>query len=202
MLSYGKRLKKDFYMHDIIETAKKLLGKYIVHIVDGKANVLEITETEAYTGTEDKACHGYGGKRTKKNMVMYRSGGYAYIFSLYGHAMFNVVTGAENEPTAVLIRKCRPVDGLNDMAERRYGKDYKSLGKTKLREFTNGPGKACQALGISMKHNGTNLLSDELFIASPLAPKSFKISEGKRINLGRSVGEAADYPYRFFISKD
>ncbi|MDR2932488.1 MAG: DNA-3-methyladenine glycosylase [Oscillospiraceae bacterium] len=202
MVSYGAKLDKSFYMRDTLTVTEELLGKMLVHVDDeGAETVAEIMETEAYTGVEDKACHSYNGRKTGRMIVMYRDGGYAYVYSLYGHALFNAVTEAEGIPCCVLVRRCRPIDGLGLMAQRRYGKEYAKLGRTAVREMMSGPGKVCQAMGITTRHNSLNLTGGKLFIAEPLLQQRFQVGQGKRINLGK-VGEAANYPYRYFIKKN
>ncbi len=99
-----KRLKKDFYRQDSVEVAKQLLGKTLVRVYeDGEAKRYKITATEAYHGSEDKACHASKG-RTSRTEVMFHDGGKVYVYLIYGmYWMLNVVTGKENHPQAVLI---------------------------------------------------------------------------------------------------
>jgi len=106
------RLKEDFYQQDAITVAEKLLGKTIVRVWDdGKVNRYCITETEAYLGEEDLACHASKG-RTARTKAMYNSGGSLYVYLIYGmYWMLNVVTGAENQPQAVLIRGIADITG-------------------------------------------------------------------------------------------
>jgi DNA-3-methyladenine glycosylase len=105
-----QKLTTDFYKQDAITVAEKLLGKVLVIISnDGSINKYIITETEAYFGEEDLACHASKG-RTKRTEIMYSAGGYLYVYLIYGmYWMLNIVTGIENHPEAVLIR------GINDI---------------------------------------------------------------------------------------
>lgn len=107
------RLNQDFFARDVLAVAPDLIGKMICRrLPDGQVLRGMITETEAYRGQEDQACHARMG-RTKRNEVMFGPPGYAYIYLIYGlHWLFNIVTGKENEPQAVLIRALeRPLDG-------------------------------------------------------------------------------------------
>src|SRR5690554_6718560 len=110
-------LNRDFYNRDSLTVAKDLLGKYLVHIVDGVKLVGKIVETEAYMGVEDKAAHSYGGRRTPRVEVMYGPPGYAYVYLIYGmYDCFNVVTNKEGIPQAVLIRAIEPMGELDAFA--------------------------------------------------------------------------------------
>ncbi|HOO19490.1 MAG TPA: DNA-3-methyladenine glycosylase, partial [Paludibacteraceae bacterium] len=104
------RLDFTFYAKNAVTVAENLLSKILVRRwEDGSFSRYIITETEAYFGEEDKACHANKG-RTARTEIMYASGGHVYVYFIYGmYWMFNVVTGPENHPEAVLIR------GLNDI---------------------------------------------------------------------------------------
>ncbi len=108
----NKILTKKFYSRDCLEVAPDLVGKLIVRTHDGGARtVLRITETEAYRGEEDTACHASKG-RTQRTEVMYGEAGYLYIYLCYGmHWLMNVVTGKKDQPQAVLFRACEVYDG-------------------------------------------------------------------------------------------
>ena len=95
----------EFYRNDAVLVAEKLLGKILVRVFeDGSIKKFKITETEAYLGEEDLACHASKG-RTPRTEVMYSEGGKLYVYLIYGmYWMLNVVTGNENQPQAVLIR--------------------------------------------------------------------------------------------------
>ena len=100
-----RRLTESDYAVDAVTAAKALLGKWLCRSIDdGTALKARITETEAYCGEEDTACHAHCGK-TVRNAPMYEAGGCAYVYLCYGmHNMLNVVTGTEGRPEAVLIR--------------------------------------------------------------------------------------------------
>jgi DNA-3-methyladenine glycosylase len=104
------RLSSAFFVRDVLEVAPDLIGKILVRkFDDGTIRKFTITETEAYRGTDDLACHANKG-RTSRNEVMFREGGMVYVYFIYGmYWMLNVVTGREGDPSAVLIR------GLDDI---------------------------------------------------------------------------------------
>ncbi len=191
-------LPRDFFNRDdVVTIARELLGKYLVTEVDGVRTAGMITETEAYDGVRDRACHAYGGKRTKRTEVMYRQGGTAYVYLCYGiHHLFNVVTNAEGTPDAVLIRSIRPAEGIDTILERR--------GHTKLSAKTaSGPGTLTQALGIhTQHHNGLDLFSPPILIEDhgvTIAPNTIEATP--RIGIDYA-GEDALLPYRFVVSSE
>jgi DNA-3-methyladenine glycosylase len=104
-------LNTTFFLRDVLEVAPALLGKTLIRkFDDGTIRRFTITETEAYRGTEDLACHASKG-RTSRNEVMFREGGVVYVYFIYGmYWMLNFVTGREGDPSAVLIR------GLDDIS--------------------------------------------------------------------------------------
>jgi DNA-3-methyladenine glycosylase (3mg) len=162
-----KKLDKSFYVReDTVKIAKELIGKYLLTDIGGEGITGgKIVETEAYLGAIDKASHGYGNRKTERNKNLYKEGGYAYVYFIYGmYYLFNVVTGRENNADAVLIRAIEPEIGLDIMLMR---KERAKAGKSKLKNktgknktagwfgrFTSGPGLLTIALGIDLRHNG------------------------------------------------
>jgi len=134
--------------------ARFFLGKYLcVQAHDGYAEGI-ITETEAYGGAKDKASHAFGNKRTPRTEIIYSLGGAAYVYLCYGvHHLFNIVTGPLDSPEAVLVRTVRITDGHELVRQRRYG--------VRERDWCNGPGRVCAALGIGLDHNCHDLLLGE-----------------------------------------
>ena len=160
-----KTLGREFYNGDALTVAEKLLGKVLVHEVGGQKISAIIVETEAYMGVEDKAAHSYGGRRTKRVEVMYGGPGFSYVFMIYGmYYCFNVVTGEEGIPQAVLIRAAEPREGLDFMAQNRFKKTYNQLTPQQIKGLTNGPGKLCQAFLIDKNLNGEDLCGSRLYI--------------------------------------
>jgi len=120
------RLNYDFYKQDALTVAQRLLGKILVRRwEDGSETRYVITETEAYLGEEDLACHASKG-RTKRTEVMYSEGGLVYVYLIYGmYWMLNVVTGTNNDPQAVLIRGIDKITGSGKVGrELKLDKSY------------------------------------------------------------------------------
>jgi DNA-3-methyladenine glycosylase len=134
------RLRRSFFNRSVHEVAPELIGATL--LVDGAGGV--IVEVEAYHHT-DPAAHSYTG-RTLRNAVMFGPPGYAYVYRSYGiHWCINFVCEQEGSASAVLIRALQPTEGLAVMRRRRGLHDDRAL--------CSGPGKLCQALGITIRHN-------------------------------------------------
>jgi DNA-3-methyladenine glycosylase len=195
-ITSGKKLKKTFYRRELLKVANDLLGKILVKI-DGK-NILagKIVEVEAYHGNFDEASHAFIGI-TKRNEVMFESGGCLYVYFTYGaHHCCNVVTGMKGEGTAVLIRAVEPVSGVEKMIKNRFGRKLKK--DKEIFNLTSGPGKVCQAFGMDRTHSGIDLTGREIFILDGKKISSKEIGISKRIGITRSV----DLPWRFFIKNN
>jgi DNA-3-methyladenine glycosylase len=186
------KLSREFYTRiDVLAVARELLGQVlVVRARDGVRLSGTIVETEAYRGPEDRACHAYGGRRTSRTETMYRQGGTAYVYLVYGlHHQFNVVTNVEGVPHVVLVRAVAPIEGLEVMRRRRPGRPDP--------ELANGPGKLCQALGIDRRLDGADLLGDQVWVESGrerIAPAA--IVAGPRVGVDYA-GAWADKPWRF-----
>lgn len=192
-----KKLSRNFYDRDTITVSKELLGKYLVHNINGEELIGRIVEVEAYKGPIDKAAHSYN-RKTDRNKVMYGPSGHAYVFSIYGmYYCMNVVTEKIGMPCAVLIRALEPISGIESMSEYRYNKSINTLSKNELKNLTNGPGKLCIAMGIAKSNYGDDLLGDSLYIAEGDNEK-FDIVTTKRINIDYAE-EAIHFPWRFYI---
>ena len=104
-----KKLSREFYLRDVNEVARDLLGKILVH---NKTSWI-IVEVEAYKGPEDKAAHTYNNKRTSRTEIQFHEGGYAYVYMIYGmYYCFNVTANLPNMPEAVLVRALEPLAEL------------------------------------------------------------------------------------------
>lgn len=180
-------LGRAFYARPVLQVARACVGCLLV-CRESSVLVGRIVEAEAYRGPDDRAAHSFGGRRTARTEAMFGEAGHAYVFMLYGqHLHLNLVTGAVGQPEAVLVRAVEPLCGLEIMSKRRnVPADQKVL--------TNGPGKLCQAFGITRAHNGRDLTSGELFL-----------SAGQAGPIGRSPRVGVDYagswaarPWRFF----
>lgn len=193
-----KRLKSNFYSKDTLYVAKNLLGKILVHEIDGKKLSGRIVETEAYRGINDKAAHSYMNKRTKRTEVMYGPCGFSYVFMIYGmYHCFNVVTGDEGVPEAVLIRALEPLNCIDEISFNRYKKKLNQLNKNQIKNLTNGPGKLCKGLLIGKEQNKKNLYTSNIYIENDNF-KDFNMKSSKRIGINYAE-EAADYLWRFYM---
>ncbi len=193
-----KKLKRSFYLKSPLNVARNLLGKYLVYRSADEKLIVKIIETEAYLGEEDPACHTYKGKKTTRTQILYGSGGYAYIYLIYGmYCCFNAVADKEGEAGAVFIRSAYPIKGIKMMAKNRGIE--KVLNKD-IYKLTNGPGKLCQAIGITKDINGEDLCGKRIFIVEGEKIKSENIISLPRINIDYA-GKACEYPWRFAINK-
>lgn len=167
------RLSESFFTRDVLEVAPELLGKYLVLFSEGKLSEYLITELEIYRGEEDLACHARNG-RTKRNEIMYETGGKLYVYLIYGmYWMLNIVTGKKNQPQAILIR------GV---------KGY------------NGPGKLTKALGINKSFNKEDLLnSTRIWVKDN--HQSFKFVTTPRIGIDYAGDYWRDINWRLIISE-
>ncbi|MBK9293993.1 MAG: DNA-3-methyladenine glycosylase [Oligoflexia bacterium] len=185
------KLSKSFYQQDTIKVAKALLGKKLVRVINGIRLSGIITEVEAYLGAKDKACHTYNYRRTKRVEPMYSQGGISYVYFVYGmHYCFNVVTRKRDEPEAVLIRSIIPIEGISKMKQLRGGLSEKNL--------TNGPGKLCKALGITVRENALSLCGDKIFIEKFKTISPSQILSSPRIGVDYA-GKDAKKLLRFYL---
>ena len=193
----GLKLSRRFYARqDVTSISRDLIGKVLCTRIDGKLTSAVILETEAYAGITDKASHAYGGRRTPRTEPMFGPGGVAYVYLCYGiHHLFNVVTGVDGEPHAVLVRAGFPLDGVGTMLERR--------GRSAVdKSLMAGPGTISQALGIRTSMSGAELSGDLVWIEDrglDVDPDAIRC--GPRIGVDYA-GEDAGLPYRFLLSPD
>jgi DNA-3-methyladenine glycosylase len=182
-------LTREFYSRSTLKVARDLIGAQLVRILNGEKLSGLITETEAYISQKDLACHAKAGI-TPRTQVMFGEPGHAYVYFTYGnHWMLNVVTERVGFPAAVLIRAIQPIEGVDVMLERRNGRD------------TFGPGKLCQALGISKSENGVDLTEPGggLWIeAGVRVPNSF-VTKGPRVGLNNTPEPWLSKPWRFLV---
>ena len=158
------RLSYDFYHRPCLEVAKDLVGKVLVH----NGIRLRITETEAYCGEADTACHASKG-RTKRTEVMYMEAGTVYVYLCYGiHWMLNIVTGDVDDPQAVLIRACAEAPG---------------------------PGKLTKMLGITGERNRSNVITGPLWVEDD--GFRCKILTDKRVGISYAAPEDQEKLWRF-----
>lgn len=202
-------LAQSFFEGDTVEAARSLVGKYLVRQYGGLTLAARITETEAYVGRMDKACHAYGYRRTERTKTLYATPGTAYVYLIYGmHCCLNFVTEPEGEPAAVLIRGLSPRHNQDIIAENRFHCKCGAMTAYQKKNFLNGPGKVCAGLNIDRRLNGLPYGSSELFLCerleelglptprADLEPPALKT--GKRIGIDYAE-EAADFPWRFYL---
>lgn len=184
-------MEREFYLRDANSVAPELLGKLLVHNTPEGITSGMIVEVESYIGPDDKGAHSYLNKRTQRTEIQYGSGGYAYIYTIYGmYSCFNVVVNTEMKPEVVLVRALEPVDGIDLMERRR---------KTKSRVLLcNGPGKLCAAMGITKGQYGIDLCGTELYIKPYLKTDKTQIMVSPRINIDYAE-ECKDFLWRYFI---
>lgn len=193
-----EKLPPDFYLRDTLTVAKDLIGRYLVRETEEGRLCCRVTETEAYCGPTDPACHSYKASKSGRTNVMYREGGLAYVYLIYGmYCCFNVVTREKGEPEAVLIRSAQPILGIPRMLKNRRTKPGKRGTEAKL---LTGPGKLCMGMEIDRSLYGEPLWGDKLWLAygEPVEPDA--IAATPRININYA-GEAAGWPWRF-VEKD
>ncbi|WP_420386878.1 DNA-3-methyladenine glycosylase [Roseivirga sp.] len=188
------KLPESFYQRqNVVQIAKELLGKTIHTMVDHLHTSAMITEVEAYSGTNDKACHANNGVRTNRTEVMYAKGGHAYVYLCYGiHHLFNVVTNVEDVADAVLIRAVQPLEGVDTMLSRRN--------RTKVEKtLSSGPGTLSQALGIKTNvHYGEWLLGNRVWIEEGETIQEQDMITSTRIGVDYAEEDALK-PWRFYI---
>ena len=197
-----RRWDGTFFDRDTVAVARDLLGRHIVRRQeDGAELVCRITETEAYVGRMDKACHAYGYKRTPRTETLFAPPGTAYLYLIYGmYHCLNVVTEPEGEPAAVLIRGAVPVENGDIIAENRFGCKPDRLTVYQRKNLLNGPGKLCRGLALTRAYDGLDLTdpAGPLTVRPGEPPQPSDILVGKRVGIDYA-GEAADFPWRFWV---
>ena len=184
-------LPRDFYDRDVLEVAQALLGQRLVRLVNGLRIAGIITETEAYRGSDDQACHARHG-RTARNAVMFGPPGHAYIYFTYGmHWCLNAVCEREGFPAAVLIRALQPCEGLEQIAARRPN--------IPPAQWSNGPAKLTRAPEINGALNGIDLCDPNgaLWIEAGQRPLTWH--SGPRIGIGYAPEPWRSIPWRFWV---
>jgi DNA-3-methyladenine glycosylase len=173
-------LPLSFYARPALTVARELLGARLVVDEGGWRRVGRIVETEAYVGAHDLACHASKG-RTPRTEVLFGPPGRAYVYLIYGmYHCFNVVTDAEGEAAAVLVRAVEPLEGLPPEAR------------------TDGPGRLCRALGLGLPHNRRSLLDEGLHLEAGEPVPESQVARGPRIGVDYA-GEWARAPLRLWL---
>lgn len=228
------RYPKEFYGSvPTVNLAQTLLGAHLVTCVGGVRTAGLIVEVEAYLGSDDPACHAARGK-TPRNEVMFRTPGHCYVYLIYGmYHCVNVVSDPEGVGSAALIRAIEPIEGVDEMARRRWGGqslgsagvDRKRMGAQErsalsrhvlssgvlstgvlsvgalpkgrnVRELARGPGRLCQALGITKELSGQHFAeSPHIWIEPGIAIPPSQIQSSGRIG----ISQGGELQLRFYI---
>ncbi|HUP20517.1 MAG TPA: DNA-3-methyladenine glycosylase [Gemmatimonadota bacterium] len=177
-----RALARDFYDRPTVTVARELLGCRLVHEGPEGRTAGRIVEVEAYEGEDDPACHAAAGLTTRTE-PLYGPPGMAYVYRIYGmYFCLNAVTRGAGAPSAVLIRAVEPVEGLDLMRRRRAARRGTPVPDVRL---ADGPGKLCDAMGISLVHNRLDLTGPPVWIEPGARPR--RIAWTPRV--GISVGE-------------
>jgi DNA-3-methyladenine glycosylase len=153
----GSLMQRSFFERAPDLVARDVLGKLLVRRASGTLLAGRIVEVEAYFGQDDPAAHAAAG-RTARNAVLFGPAGHAYVYFVYGmYSCLNISCEREGHAGSLLVRALEPLAGLPQMAHAR------GLVSTAVpRLLTSGPGRLCQAFGLTRaSHNGINLLDDE-----------------------------------------
>ena len=190
-------LPREFLNRDPREAGRELLGKLIVRKSGRKILAGRIVEVEAYLGADDAAAHAAAG-RTPRNSVLFGPPGHAYVYFIYGvHYCLNISCLPDGQAGCVLIRALEPVAGVAQMAEAREIDAFDQHSVRDLRKLLSGPGKLCEALGITRpRDNGKDLLSPR----SDLQVRDDRFKPRKIIATPRiGITKSAEMPLRYFI---
>ncbi len=186
-----------FYRRSSEAVARDLLGRYLVRRTPGSEPlVLRLVETEAYLGAGDRASHAHAGPVTERSRRLYRGGGHAYVYLIYGmYWCLNAVCNTEDDGHAVLLRSGEAVAGTGEMRARRGFAPERRL---KPGDLAGGPGKLCRALGIDRSFDGAPLWEGELVLTAGEPVADGEVVRGARVGVGYA-GEAAEWPLRFAV---
>ena len=198
MTSEAKLLRRAFFDHDPRIVARELLGKLIVRREGRKQLAGRIVEVEAYLGAGDLAAHAVAGN-TARNSVLWGPPGHAYVYFIYGvHYCLNISCLPAGEAGCILIRALEPVSGVAEMAEARGLSDLDLDSMRNLRKLASGPGKLCEALGITRpRDNAKDMVSPKSDLQ--VASDGFRVADvavTQRIGITKS----AELPLRYVIA--
>jgi DNA-3-methyladenine glycosylase len=192
--STPKLLPRSFYHRPPQVVARALLGKLITHRLNGEPLTGRIIEIEAYLGFDDPASHSFIGK-TARNAVLFGPPGFSYVYFIYGmHYCLNFSCERDGNPGGVLIRGLEPIEGLDTMARLRD-----LTPPAKPAQLTSGPGRLCEALGITRANsNGLDVTDPD----SPLQVRDDGFRPAAIVATPRiGISKAMDLPLRFLAVK-
>jgi DNA-3-methyladenine glycosylase len=169
--------------------AAELLGTIVVSTVGGELTEARIVETEAYLGYDDPASHGYLHRRNARNAALFGPPGTWYVYLSYGmHWCANLVCQKAGLASAVLLRALEPTQGLDLMRRRR--------GRVLDRDLCSGPGKLCQALGITRELDGARMSRSPVLVRPADRWAEDRVAISPRIGITKAV----DWPLRFHVA--
>ncbi len=175
-----------FFCRPAEVVARALLGQWLISYQAGDGSGGRILETEAYLGLQDPASHAFRGRRHAGNGALYGPPGSWYIYRSYGlHWCMNLVTGPAGAGAAVLIRSIDPSVGLESMRHRRHGRPDRLL--------ADGPGKLCQALGVTGDLDGRGMGASTVRVTRGDALPDARVRVGPRVGISKAI----DWPLRF-----
>jgi DNA-3-methyladenine glycosylase len=178
-----------FFARPAEVVARELIGTVMRSTIDGVVTSGTIVETEAYLGAIDPASHGYLGRRNQRNAAIFGPPASWYVYLSYGmHWCANLVAAREGEAAAVLIRALEPLEGIEAMRARRNG--------VADRHLCAGPGRLCQALGITRRLDGSMMTGSPVTVRRGDAIDADAILASPRIG----ITKAADWPLRFVLA--
>ena len=191
-------LKRTFFNRDPRLVCRDLLGKLIVRS-DGEQKIAgRLVEVEAYLGEDDLAAHAAAG-HTERNAVLWGPPGHAYVYFIYGvHHCLNISCLPRGQAGCILIRALEPISGIREMARARELADYEFISRSDFRKLTSGPGRLCEALGITRKRdNGKDMVSarSDLQVMDD-GYKAGEIAVTPRIGITKS----SEMPLRYVIA--
>lgn len=185
----ARLLPAQFFTQPAPVVARDLLGALVVSMIEGKRTSGRIVETEAYLGRDDPASHGYQLRRNARNEALYGPPGQWYVYLSYGiHWCVNLVCWSHGMGSAVLLRALEPVEGMDVMRKRRGVSDDRLL--------CSGPGKLCQALGITRRLDGRGMDQSEVQVFERELVPEAAVAVTPRIG----ITKAADWPLRFVVA--
>lgn len=197
MIKDAKLLRRAFFNRDPRIVCRDVLGKLIVRNEGGKKIAGRIVEVEAYLGAGDLAAHAAAG-HTERNSVLFGPPGHAYVYFIYGvHHCLNISCLPAGKAGCILIRALEPVFGLEEMAKARGLRDLELTARSDLRKLTSGPGRLCEALGITRKRdNGKDMVSchSDLQVMED-GYKAGEIAVTPRIGITKSI----EMPLRYLL---
>jgi DNA-3-methyladenine glycosylase len=198
MTREAKLLRRAFFSRDPRIVSRELLGKLIVRREGRKRLAGRIVEVEAYLGAGDLAAHAAAG-HTARNAVLWGPPGHAYVYFIYGvHYCLNISCLPAGDAGCILIRALEPVSGIADMAKARELADLDLTSWRDLRKLASGPGKLCEALGITRpRDNAKDMLSPESDLQ--VMSDGFSVQE-VAVTPRIGITKAAELPLRYVIA--